>query len=666
MSDTVGVAVVELRADIADLKKGMTEAVNTIKGFGAKTVAEGSLAADAIEEVARRVIEFTKASIEAYGEHQQAMIRLTNLVGGPAADAFLRYAEEIQKTTAFSHDAVLSLENQLASYGVLPGSIESATHALVEFSAQTGVGLPEAGQLMGQALRGQSRELGKYGLVLSVHATRTENLAKLTEFLNTKFHGTAEALKGSVIGAVESAKNSFELLQEQIGRLAAPTTTGFLKNLSEQMTQVAEAASHFSTLGGALKYVLVDIMQQSFIKIVVAMEPFIRYWNELVSLASIVAPTMGLWKINLDAAAKSVVMSMNGLKEHVAAQNKSTESTKKAAAAALGAKGATEKELQAIKALNDEIENQAQIQEHITEITRLETDKRVATARNAFDANASYSQALKVKIAEDAKSWGTKFAEMTFAIRDQFASAVSDMIVNGGNFRDAMKNIGKSILQTFIEEVVKQMVAHFLAGLATMKAASAAANLGSAGAGVGGAPGAGGAGGLMNAIGGTVVAVGSTKMAIDASIRAGLSKTGSYLGGILQGPLGAFQGGVVGKTITSIGKHLFSGGVLHEPTILMGTKSGRVGLAGEDGPEALMSFKDMGLTPNSGRNRLMGAGGGGGGGGGEVHVHFHGTFIDGNEAKMQELVRRVVVPEIKRYSQTSTRTPFIPTRGART
>ncbi len=344
-------------------------------------------------------------------------------------------------------------------------------------------------------------------------------------------------------------------------------------------------------------------------------------------------------------------------------------------------KGAIEKENETIRSLNDAIGKQAQDEQYLSEITRLETQKRINASRQAFEAQASFSQLLAVKMAQDAQSWALVFVNAIGNIRDQFAAGFANMVMNGGKFKDMMSNIGKQILQDFIENVIKKMITQWLTMIGVMQATGAGVGIGggAVGAGAGGGIPGGGAGiGMLPGVGGIIGA------GFGASV---ISQWGENIagtiGGIVANPIGwqinqaknilskggnviSNVGSQIGKGVSSVGKSIkkaFSGGILGEPVLMQGMETGAMGIAGEKGPEALVSFGEMGMTPQQGANRLMGAGNKVGGSNGGITVHINGTLVEGNSASWQKLIREKIAPEIRRWTTSSPTGPFTRRRG---
>lgn len=116
-------------------------------------------------------------------------------------------------------------------------------------------------------------------------------------------------------------------------------------------------------------------------------------------------------------------------------------------------------------------------------------------------------------------------------------------------------------------------------------------------------------------------------------------------------------GPAAGGAISAFSGAFADGGVIQEPSIITGLKSGRRILAGENGPEAVvpmsggnMTTAEMGSSP-------------GGGGGGSITINISGQMIEGDSNSWNRLMREQIIPQIRRYTMTSPTGPFNRTRG---
>jgi len=606
MATDAGELVVKLQADMGDLQDGLKQAASALGNFGSSTVAMGTAIGIGFTELAEKAITFGIESVKAFGEQEIAVTRLTRIVGSDATQAFVDYAEKVQSTTTFTNESVLALEAQLSAYGVLPGSIEASTQAVLDYAAATGKDLPEAGAILGQAMQGQSRELKKYGLELSTTADRSTNLSDTTKFLEQRFGGMAETLRGTTIGEVQNFLNRLDDLKKKIGeelvtsiKFWTPFAESFISKL-EQMTGATK--NDLSVRDMQIKQLTEE---QSILKL--ALQGYSEYYNSAVKITG--AAT------DQNKAFRDRMVSITDLIKNLKTQE--TEEQKVGTAATKSANlqtGATEQVIDAIKKLKDQILSQEQVIAHIDEVTKLstqlkiaqstvelaqlsadqqkitaitdiETQKRVLTAQNSYEANASFSDQLMVKTEEDLDKSTADWVNLSETMLSSFADSTAKMIVEGGRFSDVMKKIWQQLAEAIIAQILR-MIAEWLVWMALT----------------------GGGGGAL---------------------------------GFMQ-----------------------EGGMINEPSMIKGLRSGKVHIAGEAGPEMVVPTGSGSGGTNMAMPTASQASMGGGAGGGGVTINISGQFLEGSQAKWQRMLRDVIVPEVRRATMILPSGPFNRVRGA--
>jgi len=115
------------------------------------------------------------------------------------------------------------------------------------------------------------------------------------------------------------------------------------------------------------------------------------------------------------------------------------------------------------------------------------------------------------------------------------------------------------------------------------------------------------------------------------------------------------------------GGFMAEGGIISEPSVITGLRSGVSYVAGEAGPEAVVPLSQ--IHSSSATNATMddyNAENGKGGAGGtlNVTVNVSGQFIEGDENAWQRLIREKVVPEIRRFTMSNPTGMFNRRRGA--
>lgn len=594
MAADAGELVVKISADVSDIKKALEDIKGNVGNLGADTVAKGNLMADAFKKIGEAAIHFVEDSVRAFAEHEQAITRLTLAVGGPAAKSMADFAQQLQRTTAFSDDAILSLENQLTQYGVFPDSVKQATQALVDFAARTGKDLPEAGAMMAKAMAGQGRELKNYGIDVSVAASRSENLASVVQQLEGRFGGAAVVMKGTLSGSMANLTNQFEDLKKKIGEDLAPVLSKFLAwandsialidrviNKNKQYSDTIEGQKEkLATLIANMKAQIsngvdLDKNEQDQIRTLVA------HIKQLEAAANAHKKNTGATEIEIDSirALKNELELLQQQEKNLGVITDLTtkkrmlgnelELAQLQADATVADQLAAQSTAKKIMLSQQELAELTAQQIEISSITDIETQKRLATAQLSWEAQASFSDQLSVSIQEDLATTTAQFADMAKTMISSFANSTAKMIVEGGKFSDVMKNLWQQLAEMVIAQILK-MIAEWLVFQAMT----------------------GGSGGII----------------------------------------GGFAGGWA------------EGGVIDEPSVITGLRSGVTHIAGEAGPEAVVPMHKMG-----GSGPGVGSGSGGSGG---ITINITGQFLEGNQSTWNRMVQEQIIPQLRRFSMT--------------
>lgn len=600
MASDAGELVVKISADVSDMKAALQVLTQNVGQVGAETVASGNIMGDVFEKLGTLVVGFAKDSILAFGQQEQILVRLTNLVGTDASNSFQVYAEHIQETTAFSHEQVLAMDAQLAAFGLMPNEINKASEALIDYAAQTGKTLPEAADVLGRAMAGNSRELKALGVEIFATDDRSTKFNKTIETLTQKFGGVAEQMGGTTLGSLDMLKNSINDMQEEIGRFLASDAVGFtkwltdlVKNISSSIRIITDFTNEIGGFGNVMESVFLEIFRSAA--------------DNVLKLLNILTPFAGILKltgINFDNLKGSLDSYIDGLQSSIQTVNAVATATVKAEKSKVVVIAETQRAFdQYMSSLNKSIATAQMVSDHIvtisraetekkildsqnaldkmttdqerlTEITNLETEKRLMTSQQSWEANASFSDQFKVKLADDISKNTAAFADMADSAIKSFSDSTAKMIIEGGRFKDVMTNLWKNLAEQIISQIIR-MIAEWM---------------------------------IWEAVSGGV----------------GAGNPFAFLG------------------------HGAGGGMINEPSMVLGMKSGTAFIAGEAGPEAFGPPDQMNTLNAS----SSGGGGGGGGSGGGVTVNLNvsGQFIEGTPAKWQRMVQEQIIPQLRRFS----------------
>lgn len=608
MATEAGELIIKISADVEEMKSAMKAMSDKLGATATESVVKGTLIADALKRIGKFAWDMAKDSVQAFGEQEVALIRLTAIVGKDAADAFAKYAARLQDVSTFSDESIMAVQAQLTTFGLLPGSVNQATRVLMDYASATGKDLPEAANIFGQALAGQSRELRKYGLQILESDDRSTRMAKTMEFLTEKFHGTAEEIRNSTIGSIEHLKNRFNDLEERIGKILSPTVSklvGWLEKAVGFMEQLTGAT--YANATATQQQLMVAERYQGMIK--QALQGQVDYRHELET-------ELKVHNLTDDQLRNMMVTYTNQIKTLKAVETQEKKTAEEGAKGMKAARTAAEQAVDAkISALKKELEVSEEVfrrqnemsgmvtqkkildsknelaqmqadQTQITVITQLETEKRILAAQQSYDANASFSDQLRVKMAEDISQNTGAWVNMATTMMDSFAQSTAKMIVEGGKFSDVLKNMWKQLAEMIIAQILR-MIAQWLVWMALT----------------------GGAG-------------------------------------------GAFAG------------FMAEGGMINEPSVIVGLKSGKRHIAGEAGPEMVVPAGGGGsgnVAFSGGNGPKMG---GGDGGGANITINIQGQFIEGSQTKWQRLIQEQIAPQVRRLAMKDPNSLITRKRGA--
>jgi len=218
-----------------------------------------------------------KAAGEAEKSHAQvaAALRAQGTAVPSVISAYQRYATELQKVTTYQDDAVESAEALLVTVGnVMPRDMEKALKATTELAAGLGKDLPEAAMLVAKAAEGNTGALKKAGITIDDTKVKAEGFGYVLDQITAKFGGQAAALAGTYEGRLQQLGNTWNNVEESIGRAittnetvltlidelngSIDTNTGELKDNATAANLVSDAVigavKGFSLLLKALDY----------------------------------------------------------------------------------------------------------------------------------------------------------------------------------------------------------------------------------------------------------------------------------------------------------------------------------------------------------------------------------------------------------------------------
>ena len=248
---------VELIAQVAEANK-------TVKRFADDTqkqlnginfnssvaaISSGFLAIKAAGELAFSAISGSIGkAIDEASEAEQANFRLANslkLVGGfsqQALDEFKALASELQRTTAFSDDAVLSAAGLAKGYQLTNAEVKRLLPVAADLAAFLRTDLDTAAQSLARTFNGElDKALAKNIKGLKGLSEEQLNAGEAIKIIGERVKGTAAEFSGTFAGSLQQFRNSFNDVFEEFGTaiIQTPELTASIRSLGSQFGALA-------------------------------------------------------------------------------------------------------------------------------------------------------------------------------------------------------------------------------------------------------------------------------------------------------------------------------------------------------------------------------------------------------------------------------------------
>jgi hypothetical protein len=227
MADDVNLSIgVDTKAAVKSLDDFEKTAVSSSKKMESAFLSVGTAVKAAVAFMAAKgVFNFFEDGIKGAIAEEQAMARLgaqmiaTGEDSTEARKSFMELADELENTTKFGDDAVISVAALAKSYGLSNDQAKAATRAAADLASATGDTLEGAMEQLTASFSGNIRQLGK--LVPGVKNLTKEQLAAgdAVKIIADRFKGAANAEINTFGGALIMAANSVGDLAKSFGRV---------------------------------------------------------------------------------------------------------------------------------------------------------------------------------------------------------------------------------------------------------------------------------------------------------------------------------------------------------------------------------------------------------------------------------------------------------------
>ena len=168
------------------------------------------------------------AAADAEKAHNQlvAALKAQGTATPEVVSAFGDYATALQRSTIYQDDAIESAESLLVLVGnVMPRDMEKALKATTDLASGLGKDLNEAALLVAKAAEGNTNALKRSGIVIDETKAKAEGFGYVLDEIEKKFSGQAAALAGTYEGRLKQLGNTWNNVEESIGRVITQNAT---------------------------------------------------------------------------------------------------------------------------------------------------------------------------------------------------------------------------------------------------------------------------------------------------------------------------------------------------------------------------------------------------------------------------------------------------------
>jgi hypothetical protein len=163
-------------------------------------------------------------------EHAHAQVTAALRAQGQATpsviDAYGQYATALQKTTTYQDDALEGAEALLVTVGnVMPKDMNRALEAVTNLAAGMNIDLTSAAENVAKAAEGNVGSLRKMGVEVDASKVKAQGFGVVLDAINDKFAGQAAAIAGTYEGRLTQLANTWNNVQESVGRAITTNQT---------------------------------------------------------------------------------------------------------------------------------------------------------------------------------------------------------------------------------------------------------------------------------------------------------------------------------------------------------------------------------------------------------------------------------------------------------
>lgn len=271
MAGEIPPILVQIQADISQLKTGLAQAESALKGLDSNVAKTNSVfdgfgaklktlaATIGVTFAATQVVSFFKESVAAAQEAAAVQTRLRTILlnTGAATEAQVAalnaQAEALEKVGVVTKENVTMTQSQLATFDLQSKTIHTLTPAILDYvTAEKGAtastdDFRSMTNGLAQALNGNFASLTRQGFVLTDNqkkllttGSESERAAALTDILNSTYEDFNKTLANTPEGRMIKLKNEFGSLKEEIGKGLLPVFEKIMETLSKTVIPALE------------------------------------------------------------------------------------------------------------------------------------------------------------------------------------------------------------------------------------------------------------------------------------------------------------------------------------------------------------------------------------------------------------------------------------------
>lgn len=207
--------------------KGLRDISKQVKGmsdlfFAAKGAIAGFQATFGV------AIDFLKSSVQAWSEQESAVAKLNQSMKSAgtfseeASRGLQEYAGQLQRTTNFADENLISSMALASSYGFTASQVKGLTQAAADLAVKFGIDLNTATLMVAKAANGSTDQLGRFGIRLRETNDPAQRFADTLAAVSGAAGGAAAAQLDTYAGKVQQLGLRWGEVKETVGGALIP------------------------------------------------------------------------------------------------------------------------------------------------------------------------------------------------------------------------------------------------------------------------------------------------------------------------------------------------------------------------------------------------------------------------------------------------------------